>query len=90
MYGNVRIRKKGSAGTHNGVKSVVQCLASTDFARIRVGIGVPKVDVSLMEHVIGAIDEADIPLLREGIEKATLAVGEILKNGVDIAMNKYN
>ncbi len=88
--GEIRIRKKGNAGTHNGVKSVVHCLTTTDFARIRVGIGKPKEDVSLMEHVIGPIDEEDISSLNKGIEKAQFAVEEILKNGIDIAMNKYN
>ncbi len=86
----IRIRKKGTAGTHNGVKSVVHCLATTDFARIRVGIGQPKNDISLMEHVIGQIDEEDKVLLEEGIDRAEKAVEEILKNGIDIAMNKYN
>ena len=88
--GKVRIRKKGSAGTHNGLKSVVHCLATTDFARIRVGIGQTKENVSLMEHVIGAISKEDKEILDEGVEKAKNAVEEILKNGIDIAMNKYN
>ncbi len=90
MYGKIRIRKKGSAGTHNGVKSIVHCLLTTDFARIRVGIGMPTVDVPLMEYVIGPIDEEDKQLLNDGVSKATLAVEEILKNGIDIAMNKFN
>ena len=88
--GKIRIRKKGTAGTHNGLKSVVHCLETTDFARIRVGIGQPKGDISLMEHVIGPIDEEDIELLHNGVEKAKNAVEEVLKNGIDIAMNKYN
>ena len=90
MSGKIRIRKKGTAGTHNGLKSVIQCLATTDFARVRVGIGQPKEDISLMEYVIGPIDEEDKQLLEDGVEKATLAVTEIMKNGLDIAMNKYN
>ena len=88
--GKIRIRKKGTAGTHNGLKSVVHCLTTTDFARVRVGIGQPKEGVSLMEHVIGPIDEEDKKLLNDGIEKAKNAVEEILKSGIDIAMNKYN
>lgn len=88
--GEIRIRKKGNPGTHNGVKSVVHCLTTTDFARIRIGIGMPKEDIPLIEHVIGQIDEEDKKVLEEGINKAELAVEEILKNGIDIAMNKYN
>lgn len=88
--GKIRIRKKGNSGTHNGIKSVVHCLATTEFARIRVGIGQPKEDISLMEYVIGPIDEEDKQLLDEGVDKAEKAIEEILKNGIDIAMNKYN
>lgn len=55
-----------------------------------MGIGKPKADISLMEHVIGAIEEEDMQPLKEGIETASLAVTEIMKNGIDIAMNKYN
>ncbi len=90
MHGKIRIRKKGSAGTHNGVKSIVQNLSTTDFARIRVGIGKPQVDVSLIEYVIGPIDEEDKQLLNDGVNIATSAVEEILKSGIDIAMNKFN
>lgn len=88
--GQIRIRKKGSAGTHNGVKSVVHCLETTDFARIRVGIGAPSEDEDLIEYVIGAISEEDIKPLEDGINKAVSAVEEILQNGLDSAMNKYN
>lgn len=90
MHGKIRIRKKGSAGTHNGVKSVVHCLLTTDFARIRVGIGKPSEDVPLMEYVIGPVDEEDKQLLDDGVSMATSAVEEIMKNGIDIAMNKFN
>lgn len=89
-HGQIRIRKKGTAGTHNGVKSVIHSLETSDFSRIRVGIGQPKEDISLIEYVLGAIDENDIKDLNDGVEKAKNAVIEILKNGIDIAMNKYN
>lgn len=88
--GKIRIRKKGTAGTHNGLKSVIDCLATTEFARIRVGIGQPNNGISLMEYVIGNIDEEDKYLLDIGVEKAELAIEELLEKGIDIAMNKYN
>lgn len=72
------------------MKSVIQNLSTTDFARIRVGIGRPELDVSLMEYVLGPIDEQDKKLLNDGVSKATSAVEEILKNGIDVAMNKFN
>ena len=88
--GKIRIRKKGSAGTHNGVKSVIQCLGTIEFARIRVGIGAPKADEDLIEYVIGAIKSEDVKPLEDGVNTAVEAVEEILENGIDIAMNKFN
>ena len=88
--GIIKLRKQGGPGTHNGMKSVVQQIGTNEFSRIRIGIGSPKGDTDLVEYVIGAIEEEQIPLLEKGIEKASKAVVEILKNGIDIAMNKYN
>lgn len=87
---NIRIRKQGSPGTHNGMKSVVHELGIENFTRIRVGIGKPKEDEDLVSYVIGYIDEENNKLLEQGIEKASQAVVEILKNGIDSAMNKFN
>ncbi len=88
--GTIRIRKKGGPGTHNGMKSVVHFLQTEDFVRVRVGIGKPKYSNDLINYVIGAIDEEDKEILEKGINKAADAVLEILKNGIDVAMNKYN
>ena len=88
--GNIRVRKKGSPGTHNGMKSVVHYLASEDFIRVRVGIGKPDSETDLISHVIGAIPEEEIKILEEGTKKAKEAVIEILKNGISSAMNQYN
>ena len=88
--GTIRIRKKGSPGTHNGMKSVVHFLQTEDFVRVRVGIGKPKYSNDLINYVIGAIDEEDKKILEQGVNRAADAVLEILKNGIDVAMNKYN
>ncbi len=88
--GKIRIRKSGSPGSHNGIKSVTHYLKTNNFPRVRVGIGTPDKDVNLIEYVIGAIDSEEKEKLTEGVEKATNAVVEILKNNIDIAMNKYN
>ena len=90
LPGQIRIRKKGGPGTHNGLKSVVHCLNSEDFIRVRVGIGMPEEGIDLVEHVIGFIPEEERKLLEEGINKAKDAVIEIVKQGVDKAMNMYN
>ena len=88
--GKIKIRKKGSSGGHNGMKSIIQMIGTEDFPRIRIGIGRPEHNGDEINHVIGAIPEEQIPLLDEGTEKAKDAVIEILKNGIDIAMNKFN
>ena len=88
--GSIRIRKKGGSGTHNGMKSVVSMLQTEDFIRIRIGIGEPQYKNDMINYVIGHITEEEMSKLEPGIEKAKLATIEIIKNGVDIAMNKYN
>ena len=90
ITGKIRIRKSGGPGTHNGMKSVVSCLDSEDFTRIRVGIGCPKFKGDLINYVIGHIPDEELIVLHKGVELAAKAVDEIIKNGVDIAMNKFN
>lgn len=88
--GHIKIRKKGGAGSHNGMKSVVEELQSTDFARIRVGIGQPEFKSDMINYVIGKVPQEEQEILQQGVKKAAKAVEEILKNGIDIAMNKFN
>ena len=88
--GHIKIRKKGSAGGHNGMKSIIQMIGTEEFPRIRVGIGRPVHKGDEINYVIGAISEEDMLKLEEGTEKAQNAIVEILKNGVDSAMNQYN
>ena len=88
--GKIRIRKSGGPGTHNGMKSVVSSLNSEDFVRIRVGIGSPEFKGDLINYVLGYIPDEQYEVLQDGIELASESVEEILKNGVDIAMNKFN
>ena len=86
--GAIKIRKKGGPGSHNGMKSVVQYLG-TDFARIRVGIGKPE-DNDFIRHVIGPIPEEEKEILDKSTTAAKDATVEIIKSGVDNAMNKFN
>lgn len=88
--GSIRIRKKGSAGTHNGMKSVINELQTEEFARIRVGIGHPKFKQDMINYVIGAIPEDEVKILDEGTTKGKEALISIMKDGIDIAMNKFN
>lgn len=88
--GIIKIRKKGGTGGHNGMKSVISEIDTQNFPRIRIGIGKPENKGQLIEYVIGKIPQTDKDIL----EKATIlgkeAILEIIKNGVDIAMNKFN
>ena len=88
--GKIKLRKKGGPGSHNGMKSVVQELSTTDFIRIRVGIGQPEFKSDMINYVIGKVPEEEQKILQQGTKKAAEAIEEILKNGIDIAMNKFN
>lgn len=77
--GLIRIRKKGSSGTHNGMKSVIAELNTEEFVRIRVGIGKPKHKEDLINYVIGAIPKEEQKELEKGVEKAKEAIIEMLK-----------
>ncbi|MBR3153293.1 MAG: aminoacyl-tRNA hydrolase [Clostridia bacterium] len=88
--GEIRVRKKGSSGGHNGMKSIIENLNSEEFPRIRVGIGKPKNNENLIEYVIGYVSKEDLDILNEGVIKAKDALIEFLSNGIDSCMNKYN
>lgn len=88
--GSIKIRKKGGPGTHNGAKSVVNELASEEFQRIRIGIGKPVDEYDAVDYVIGKVDNDTYEKLEEGIKKGAEAISTYLKNGIDIAMNKFN
>lgn len=88
--GMIKIRKKGGPGSHNGMKSVIEEIKTNDFTRIRVGIGTPEDKRQMISYVIGKIPEEEILVLKQGTKKATEAVIDIIKNGVNHAMNQFN
>lgn len=88
--GNIKIRKKGGPGTHNGAKSVVHELVSEDFPRIRVGIGKPVDEYDAIDYVIGKLDEEQHKALEVGINRAVDATIYYIEHGIDNAMNKFN
>lgn len=87
--GNLRIRKSGSAGTHNGMKSVVYQLKSDQFPRVRIGIG-QNGDKDIIDFVIGGFRKEEVPILEDTVDKAVMAIEGMIGETVDIAMNKYN
>ena len=89
-FGKLRIRKKGSAGTHNGVKSIVSSINSESFKRIRFGIGSKQKKISMNDHVLGNFTIEEDLVVKNVLEKATDAVESIVLNGVDETMNRFN
>ena len=88
--GQLRIRKKGSAGGHNGIKHIIQQLGTQNFVRIKVGVGAKPKGWDLADHVLGRFDKDDRALVEEAQERACKAVELILTDSVDAAMNEYN
>ena len=88
--GTIRVRKQGNSGSHNGMKSIIEELGITDFARIRVGIGKPSYAIDKINFVIGKLGTQEYSSLVDGVEKAKEALVCMLAEGYDIAMNKYN
>lgn len=89
--GKIRIRRKGSAGGHNGLKSIIYQLQSDEFPRIKIGVGSPQhEDYELADYVLGRFSKDEIPVLEDAIINTSKSVDEIIKNGIERAMNKYN
>ena len=87
--GTIRLRKKGSAGTHNGMRNIVYLLADDGFPRIRVGIGSDK-KVDLINYVTGGVTKGEKELLEGALVKAADAAAAIVEKGIEKAMNEYN
>ena len=88
--GIIKIRKKGGPGTHNGMKSVVHEIQTEDFPRIRIGIGNPEYKNDLLNFILTRIPDEEYKILEDSQENAVKAIVEIIKNGIDTSMNKYN
>ena len=88
--GNVKLRKQGGAGTHNGMKSVVNELKSKNFPRVRIGTGMPIFKDLMIDYVIKKLTDEEYEKLKEPIKTASEAAVSIVKDGIDLSMNKYN
>jgi len=86
--GRMRIRAKGSAGGHNGLKSIITNLSSDEFVRIKIGVGQPKKE--LVVHVLGKFPKEERQMVDEINNAATDAVELIIKQGIVESMNKFN
>ena len=88
--GQLRIREKGSAGGHNGIKSIIAHLSSENFPRVRVGVGEKRAGQDLAKHVLGRFGKEELEAAAEGMDDARDAVEVMLKDGIQKAMNFYN
>lgn len=89
--GKIRIRRKGSAGGHNGIKSIIAHLGSENFPRIKIGVGKkPHPDYDLADWVLGNFPKSDVPLMRNATENACEALEYMLKGDIDKAMSDFN
>ena len=90
-FGSIRVRERGSAGGHNGMKSIIACLAgSQEFLRIRLGIAPDHALTSGKDYVLSPIRKAQLPTADEALEKSSEAVRVILTLGAAAAMNRFN
>ncbi len=88
--GVLRIRASGSAGTHNGMRSVLHYLQTENFPRIRIGIGRPPADWDLADYVLSRFPEEEAGLVKEACDRAVKGVECILTQGTETAMSRYN
>lgn len=88
--GQLRIRKKGSAGGHNGIKSIISHLGSSEFPRIKVGVGEKPKDYDLADYVLGKFSKVEREVMEEGYQNAVTAAALIVKGEIDQAMNEFN
>lgn len=88
--GNIRVRVKGSAGGHNGIKSLIAHLGTQNFMRVKVGVGEKPEGWDLADHVLGRMSAEDREYAEEAIEDAVKAAVLIAQGKIDQAMNEYN
>jgi len=86
----IRIREKGSAGGHNGIKSIISHINTDEFVRIKVGVGGKPDGGNLVNHVLGHFSKDDKALMDDAINKSAKAAAAIIEKGVREAMNEFN
>lgn len=88
--GYIRMRKKGSAGGHNGLKNIIACLGHEEFMRIKMGVGDKPAGYDLADYVLGHFNKEEEKIIAESRKTAVLAIETIMSDGIDKAMNLYN
>jgi PTH1 family peptidyl-tRNA hydrolase len=88
--GRLRIRKKGSAGGHNGLKNIIDCLGHSQFIRVKMGVGGKPTGYDLADYVLGHFGKEERVIMDKTAKAAADAVRCIIREGVDVAMNRFN
>ncbi|MFI3237769.1 MAG: aminoacyl-tRNA hydrolase [Lachnospiraceae bacterium] len=88
--GDIRLRKKGSAGGHNGIKSIIGHFGHDMFYRVKVGVGAKPANWDLADHVLGRFTTSEQVLMKEGVDASVKAIELLLTDGMEYAMNKCN
>ncbi len=88
--GNLRIRKQGSAGGHNGMKDIIDKVHTDEIMRVRVGVGDVPEDSDPVSHVLGKLSKSERERVDEAVQNAVEAIGLLVQGKTDEAMNKYN
>lgn len=88
--GQIRIRKRGSDGGHNGLKNIIMHLGHDEFIRVRMGVGEKPPRMDLADYVLGRFSAEEREMMNEAARTATLAIETVIAEGPDAAMNKYN
>ena len=89
-FGKIRIKQKGSAGSHNGMKSIIYQLQYDNFPRIKIAVGKKPEYMDLANFVLSGFDEKEVEVIRNEIKLASEAIEMILETNIDNAMNKFN
>lgn len=88
--GQLRVRRKGSAGGHNGIKNIIAHLGTNEFPRVKVGVGAKPEGGDLVRHVLGRFSKEEEKIMGQVLDLAVEAVEDIVSNGVESAMNNFN
>lgn len=89
-FGTIRIKKKGSAGTHNGLKSIIYLIQSQDFPRVKVSVGQNDNNYDLKDFVLSQFSKKEFEVLKKEIDMSSDACIKIVEENVDYAMNNFN
>ncbi len=88
--GTVRVRERGSAGGHNGLRSIVEALGTEEFPRVRIGVRTGELPAELADYVLAPVPPQDEPPFREAVARAADAVVCLVQDGPAVAMNRFN